>query len=83
MQDKEKDALVGFRGFTGNDYISAFFMKGKCMRKKEKFIEAFAHFGVTLNLDESVLNVLEEYICHLYGYRVCAAQGTQNFLQLH
>ena len=31
MSDKEKDAFLGFHAFTGNDYISAFFMKGKAV----------------------------------------------------
>ena len=29
MPEKEKDALLVFHAFTGNDYVSAFFMKGK------------------------------------------------------
>ena len=29
MNENEKDALLGFHAFSGNDYISGFFRKGK------------------------------------------------------
>ena len=51
------DALIIFRAFTGNDYISSFFRKGKkkCLKLVEK----------RQNKKEIVL---EEFICQLYGY---------------
>ena len=75
MQNKEKDALLGFHAFTGNDYISSFFRKGKplawkCMKKKEKFLEAFAAFGTSWTLNEDYFNILEEYVCNLYGNKI-------------
>ena len=73
MSEREKDALLGFHAFSGNDYISAFFMKGKavgwkCVQKKERFIEIFSEFGNTSDLNQTVLSLLEEYVCNLYGY---------------
>ena len=43
MYENEKDALLGFHAFSGKDYISRFFKKGKsrgwkCMMKTEKFL---------------------------------------------
>ena len=29
QSDIDKDAIIGFHAFTGNDYVSAFFRKGK------------------------------------------------------
>ena len=74
MSEREKDALLGFHSFSGNDYISAFFMKGKavswkCMLKKEIFVEVFSAFGRTFEFDQSQLLLLEEYVCQLYGYQ--------------
>ena len=47
MNENEKDALLGFHAFSGNDYISGFFRKDKssgwkCMAKTEKFVQLFA-----------------------------------------
>ena len=80
MSDKEKDALLGFHAFTGNDYISAFFMKGKamswkCMLKKEDFVQLFADLGATFELEQQALILLEEFVCHLYGYK-CMSLNT-------
>ena len=49
MNKNEKDALLGFHAFSGNDYISGFFRKGKssgwkCMVKTKKFVQLFADF---------------------------------------
>ena len=29
LSDIDKDVIIGFHAFTGNDYVSAFFRKGK------------------------------------------------------
>ena len=47
-----KQALVGFHAFTGNDYVSSFFAKGKTatwkkMVKDEKYIQEFREFGMS------------------------------------
>ena len=60
--------------FTGNDYISSFFRKGKTacwkiVEKNSKFVEVFASLGCSWNLQDNVFNGLEEYICYLYGFR--------------
>ena len=58
MNENEKDALLGFHAFPGNDYISGFFRKDKssgwkCMVKIEKFVQLFADFRKSWELEES------------------------------
>ena len=69
MNENEKDALFGFHPFSGNDYISGFFRKGKssgwkCMVKTEKF-QLFADLSKSWELEESHLLLLEEFLCNL------------------
>ena len=69
MNKNEKDALLGFHAFSGNDYISGFFRKGKssgwkCMVKTEKF-QLFADLSKSWELEESHLLLLEEFLCNL------------------
>ena len=66
--------MIGFHAFTGNDYISSFFRKGKTacwkiVEKTSKFVEVFASLGCSWNLQDNVFNGLEEYVCYLYGFR--------------
>ena len=70
---KYKAALIGFHAFTGNDYVSSFFKKGKStcwkkMKKNQIFIEAFKKLGSSWNVDDSTLEALEHFVCALYGY---------------
>ena len=74
MPESEKKCLIGFHAFTGNDYISSFFRKGKTacwkiVEKNSKFVEVFASLGCSWNLQDNVFNGLEEYVCYLYGFR--------------
>ena len=64
--------IIGFHAFTGNDYISTFFRKGKlmCWRtmiKDERFVEAFTNLGEQWQLEEDTKIVIEEYVCRLYS----------------
>ena len=64
MSEKEIDALLGFHAFTGNDYVSAFFMKGKAvcwktMLENESFVQLFANFGSTFELEQQTIRLLE------------------------
>ena len=83
MSDKEKDALLGFRAFTGNDGISAIFMKGKAlcwktMLTKESFVQIFADFGAnTFELEKQTLLLLGEFVCHLYGYKCMSVKYSE------
>ena len=55
-----KQALVGFHAFTGNDYVSSFFIKVKTaswkkMVKDEKYIQEFQEFGCPGKLHKKYL----------------------------
>ena len=64
IDEQLKIPLIGFHAFTGNDYISSFFKKGKsvcwkAMNKNQIFVEAFCQFGVSWYLSDDITTVLE------------------------
>ena len=65
------DALPGIYTFTSNDYTPAFYRKGKktttLMCKHERFINAFKCLE-EIPLISDVIEIIEEYTCHLFGY---------------
>ena len=66
------DALSGIYPFTDNDYTPAFYRKGKIkpitlMCKHERFINVFK-CSEEMPLRSDVIEIIEEYNCHLYGY---------------
>ena len=68
----QSSALLGLHSFSGNDYVSSFFRKGKktCWKKmiaKANFIDAFSKLGSTYHIDDKVHQVVEQYVCSLYG----------------
>jgi hypothetical protein len=68
----QKAALIGFHAFTGNDYNSAFFCKGKrtcwkLLEKKPKFVDVFGKLGVSAV--EEIEADLEEYVSFLYNIK--------------
>ena len=68
LSSREIDAIIGFHAFSGNDYASAFFRKGKIicwkkMKKKLKFTAAFKSLSSDWYFEESTFNNLEEYAC--------------------
>ena len=74
LPDEIKKCILGFHAFTGNDYISSFFQKGKmaCWKIVEKyprFVSNFTSLGLLWELEEELADALEEYICLLYGSR--------------
>ena len=74
MSEDLKQALIGFHSFTGNDYTSSFFRKGKvaCWKVVEtnhRFLHALKELGLAWELAASAYKILEEYACVLYGPR--------------
>ena len=66
------DALPGIYAFTGNDYTPASYRKGKIKPitlkcKHKRYINAFKCLG-EIPLTSDVIEIIEEYTCHLYGY---------------
>ena len=61
-----------FHSFTCNDYVSAFFRKGKSvcwemMIKNDLFVEIITQLGDDWELSQQIKLVLEKYVCRLYG----------------
>ena len=67
-------SLIGLHSSTGNDYISSFFKKGKdqcwkLLEKHQKFEDCFANLRLTSSLPDEMFQLLEEFVCLLYGIR--------------
>uniref|UniRef100_A0A6P7GW55 Uncharacterized protein LOC114341457 n=1 Tax=Diabrotica virgifera virgifera TaxID=50390 RepID=A0A6P7GW55_DIAVI len=65
-------ALAGFHALTGCDYNPCFHRKGKkrpfnIMKSFEQYKEAFYALGDIDFDEETVFEILETYICHIYG----------------
>ena len=85
MEDGFKKCLIGFHAFTGNDYVSSFFRKGesecwKVLQKNNRFVNMFTLLGQEWDLDEQIFVDLEEYVCHVYGYRQKDVNDVRNKL---
>ena len=86
---EKKQALIGMHAFSGNDYASSFFKKGKLatwkvMLKSQEFIRLFAELGTTPQVPDHISQGLERFVCALYGnHRVSSVNALQNkiFLQ--
>ncbi len=73
LSEKEKKALIATHAFSGNDYVSSFFRKGKqafwkAVLKNGSFVELFSQLGSQQVAGEELLKGLEIFICFLYGF---------------
>ena len=69
----ERHALARMHAFSGNDYVSSFFRKGKqCFWKKvksnQKFVDLFSKFGLSNEVEEELSEEVEEFVCSIYGF---------------
>ena len=74
LSESKCAAVLGLHAFSGNDYISSFFKKGKekcwkLMEKYEKFETCFANFGSESMLQENDFHILQEFVSLLYGVK--------------
>ena len=74
MDEEIVAALIGFHAFTGNDFVSSIFRKGKdhCWKifeKSPKFISTFNLLGDAWEPTLELFDRLQEYVCKLYGSR--------------
>ncbi|XP_066595439.1 uncharacterized protein [Prorops nasuta] len=65
-------ALPGFHALTGCDYNPSFYRKGKqkpytILKKNENYIKAFIDVGDPSCNEEAVFQVLEDFVCNMYG----------------
>ena len=69
---EKRKALIGMHAFSGNDYVSSFFRKGKvafwkAMLKRQEFIRLFAELGSSPQVPDHISQGLERFVCALYG----------------
>jgi hypothetical protein len=69
---EKRKALVGLHAFSGNDYVSSFFRKGKkafwkTMLKRQEYIRLFAELGNSPQVPDPISQDLESFVCALYG----------------
>ncbi len=72
LDNDKRRAVIGLHAFSGNDYVSSFFRKGKVafwqkMVKKTEYINLFADLGTTFAASEELARGLEKFVCALYG----------------
>ena len=69
---ENKRALLGLHAFSGNDYTSSVFRKGKfafwkAMLKQPAFASLFKTLGTSSQVSEELFIGLEKFVCALYG----------------
>ena len=69
---EQQSAIIGLHAFSGNDYLSRFFQKGKAtcwkiMCKKTDYVAAFSSLGTTYLVHTEITQDIEKYVCALYG----------------
>ena len=72
LEDDIVESLIGFHAFTGNDFVSSFFKKGKltCFKVMENdshFKSAFSQLGSSWDLSDDTYDVLQSFVLKLYG----------------
>ena len=72
LSSLEKAALLGLHSYSGNDYVSSFFRKGKkacwkLAKSTPEFLSTFAELGLSADAPENVVASLTKFTCHLYG----------------
>ena len=72
--EMKAQAVLGLHTFTGCDTISCFKGKGKSkplkiMMKSPKYQAAFSELGVSWTLTDELFEVLEAFVCELYGWK--------------
>ena len=62
-------AVLGLHAFTGFDTVSAFCGKGKMKIKPLKILVKNDVFWYRFDLTEEQLDVLQEFVCDIYGHK--------------
>ena len=73
LSAEEKKALIGVHAFSGNDYLSSFFRKGKSAfwklaLKKHEFLQLFGKLGLEFRVNQQLFDGLKKFVCFLYGF---------------
>lgn len=67
-------ALPAFHALTGCDFNPSFFKKGKLkpfsiLKNSKKYTKAFSDLGESNCNTNELFEIIEEYVCRLYGYK--------------
>ena len=67
LSDLDRKALVGFHAFTGNDYVSSFFRKGKRMiwekvKSDQQAMDTFANLGIESTMSVKTFAALNRIV---------------------
>ena len=67
-------SILSLHAFTGCNNTSAFCGKGKVkplniLLKSSHYMNTFANIGVDASLGDDALNVLQQFVCDLYGHK--------------
>ena len=74
LEDSVITSLIGLHAFTGNDFVSSFFRKGKstCFKLLEgssRFQITFDKLGLEWDLSDDTFDELQSFVLRLYGAR--------------
>ena len=72
----QRRELTGVHAFSGNDYVSCFFQKGKkkfwdMLTEHERFFHTFADLGLFDHVMEKMKQVLEGFVRLIYADKKC------------
>ena len=78
--------LPALHAFTGNDYTSAFHGLGKVkayniMKESPEFIKLFQSMGEHFEFDASTFNLVEKFVCNLYGVGQCSDVNEARYIK--
>ena len=64
---QQRHALAVVHAFSGNNYISSFFQKGKktmwnFVLKRERFLQVFSEIGLLSNTADDTIAIFEEFV---------------------
>ena len=77
-------ALPDLHAFTGNDYTSAFHRMGKVkalniLKGSQEYIKIFKEIGTNFTFNNERLNVIEKFVCELYGIKNCTSTNKARY----
>ena len=73
LSTEQTRALLGLHAFSGNDYASAFFRRGKVafwriLEKKRDFFYVFGNLGTSLTISQDLSDGLEQFFAVSTGF---------------
>ena len=74
----QQSALIGYHAFSGNDYVSCFFRRGKkkgwkLIENSDDWLNVFSILGENKNVEDDVMQKWEQFVCLLNGRSRCSS----------